>query len=217
MAGPSRAKTVEALLDAHGRTYADELGIDLTKGTPSPLFRWLTASILMSARISSDIAVQAARALADNGWTTADKMAGATWEQRTRTLNEAGYARYDERTSSMLGDTSAMILDTYGGDLRNLREAAEQDPAKERALLKEFKGLGDTGVDIFFREVQVAWEELYPFVDKRAAKTAQEVGLEPEAEALAKLVPREDFPRLTAALVRAALAGDVQAIKDRAP
>jgi hypothetical protein len=213
MAGPSKAKIVEALLETHGRTYASKLGIDLTKDTPSPLFRWLTASILMSARIGVDIAVQAARALAKEGWTTAEKMADATWEARTRTLNEAGYARYDESTSRMLGDTSAMLIDKYGGDLRRLREAADRDRKQERKLLKECKGLGDTGVDIFFREAQITWDELYPFVDKRAAKAAEQLGLETDPKKLAKLVPRDEFPRLTAALVRAALAKDVEQIK----
>jgi hypothetical protein len=72
MAGPSRKRIVEALLDRHGRSYAAELKIDLGKGTPSVLFRWLCASILLSARISSDLALRGARALADEGWTTAD-------------------------------------------------------------------------------------------------------------------------------------------------
>jgi len=69
-----------------------------------------------------------------------------------RVLNRAGYARYDESTSRMLGDTCALLLERYRGDLRKLREEAGHDPQRERALLKEFKGLGDVGVDIFSRE-----------------------------------------------------------------
>src|SRR4051794_28472953 len=45
--------TVRALLDRHGRTFADELGIDVAKNTPAALFRLLCAATLMSARISS--------------------------------------------------------------------------------------------------------------------------------------------------------------------
>jgi hypothetical protein len=136
--------------------------------------------------------------------------------KRARTLNEAGYARYDERTSSMLGDTSAMLLEKYEGDLRKLREAAGRDPGKERQLLKECKGLGDVGVDIFFREIQVAWEELYPFADRRALQAAGRLGLPDDAKGLARLVPRDDFPRLTAALVRTGLARDFDDIVERA-
>jgi hypothetical protein len=93
VAKPSQNRIVAALLERHGLTYAEELGIKLERGTPSVLFRWLCASILLSARIGAGVAMQAARGLAEHGWTTAEKMAAATWEQRTRTLNQAGYAR----------------------------------------------------------------------------------------------------------------------------
>jgi hypothetical protein len=212
MARPSRKRIIEALLERHGKTYAAELGIDLGKGTPSVLFRWLCASVLLSARISAGVAMHAARALADQGWTTAQKMAAATWEQRTRTLNEAGYARYDESTSRMLGDTAKMLVERYGGDLRRLREAAERDAGRERSLLKQCKGLGDVGVSIFFREVQLAWDELYPFADKRALDAARRLGLGRDAQALAKQVPKQEFPRLVAALVRVGLAKDLEGV-----
>ncbi|MDX1541530.1 MAG: hypothetical protein R3349_09020 [Geminicoccaceae bacterium] len=208
----SERAVVRALLERHGRTYADELGFDLARNTPSVLFRWLTASILLSARISADQAVRATRALADAGWTTASKMAGATWEQRVRVLNQHGYARYDERTSRMLGETAAMLQETYKGDLRRLRGAAGKDPDEERRLPKACKGLGDVGVDIFFREVQVAWDELFPFAGERALQTAAEVGLPDDTERLANLVDRRDFPRLTAALIRSGLARDAAEI-----
>ena len=216
MAGPSRDRIVEALLERHGRTYAAELGIDLARNTPSVLYRWLCAATLLSARIGAKIAMQAARALAEQGWTTAQKMAETTWEERTRVLNQAGYARYDESTSRMLGDTARMLLDEYGGDLRRLREAAGRDPARERALLKECKGIGDVGADIFCREAQIAWDELYPFADRRALEAAARLGLEDDAARLAKRVPREDYPRLLAALVRTDLADDFAGVLDAA-
>ena len=58
MAKPSKKAIVQALLDAHGRTYAEEIGFDPAKNTPAPLFRLLCASLLFSARISADIAVR---------------------------------------------------------------------------------------------------------------------------------------------------------------
>lgn len=208
MAKPSERDVVRALLEQHGRTFAREIGIPVEKGTPSPLFRLLCASLLFSTRIGAGIAVRAAKALARAGWTTPEKMADASWEERARTLNESGYARYDERTSTMLGDTSRMLLERYGGDLRRLREEAGRNPRKERELLKEFKGIGDVGADIFFREAQAAWEELHPFADGRALREAAKLGLPEDAGALSRLVGREDYPRLVAALVRVGLEGD---------
>jgi endonuclease III len=205
--GSSQKEIGAELLRQYGTTYAQELGIRVEKNTPSPLFRLLCASLLFSARISAEIAVKAAKALAAEGWTTPVKMAESTWERRTMTLNKAGYARYDGRTSDMLGETTRMLLDRYNGDLRNLREEAERDPGQERRLLKDFKGMGDVGVDIFFREVQVVWEEVFPFADRRALEGARRLGLKEDPEELLRLVGRRDFPRLVAALVRIRLKG----------
>lgn len=202
MAAKSRKDTVKALLDSYGQTYCDEIGIDIAKNTPSPLFRWLVASILYSARISAANATEAARALDKAGLTTARKMADASWQDRVDVITWHGYKRYDESTSTMLGDTAEMLLEKYDGDLRKLRDAAGRDPTQERKLLKEAKGLGDVGVSIFFREVQDAWDELYPFADKKALKAAGKLGLPDDPEELAKLVPKGDFTRLVAALVR---------------
>jgi hypothetical protein len=119
-----------------------------------------------------------------------------------RVLNENGYARFDERTATMLGDACDLLLERYQGDLRKLREEAGRDPAQERRLLKEVKGIGDVGVDIFFREVQVAWDELYPFADRRALDAARRLGLPGDARALARGHDPRSFTRLVAALVR---------------
>jgi endonuclease III len=196
------------LLARHGRTFSNELDIEIHANTPSALFRLLVAAMLFSARISARLAIQAARALTDQGWVTPEKMVAASWEERTRTLNRSGYARYDERTSRMLEDTARLILDRYQGDLRNLREASGRNIDRERQQLKEFKGIGNVSVDIFLREVQVAWDELFPFVDERARQNAKELGLPTDAQSLLELVGKDDFPRLVSALIRVGLAGD---------
>jgi hypothetical protein len=207
---------VAALLDRHGRTYAQDLGIDLSQNTPSALFRWLCASILFSARIGANIAMKAAQALADQGWTTAQALADTTWEERVRVLNRSGYARYDESTARMLGDTVDLLLRQYDGDLRRLRDEAGRDPKEERTRLKECKGMGDVGVDIFFREAQCVWDELYPFADKKALKAAGRLGLGESADELAPLADRGDFPRLIAALVHTDLEKDCEAVSGAA-
>lgn len=212
MGKSARRDVVRALLEVHGQTYAAEIGFDPGRGRPTDLYRLLCAATLFSTRISADIAVRAARALADEGWTTAEKMAAASWQARTTALNHSGYARYDERTSTMLGDTAEMLLDRYDGDLRQLREEAERDPPAERRLLKECKGIGDVGIDIFFREAQPAWEELLPFADRRALAGARALGLPGDAEGLAELVDRGDVARLVAACVRVDLAGDAERV-----
>ena len=97
---------------------------------------------------------------------------------------------------------SRRLLKCYNGDLRKLRDAAERDPPRERKLLMECKGIGEVGADIFLREVQSAWTELQPFADSAALKFAGKLDLPTKTEELAELVPKNDFPRLVAALVR---------------
>ncbi|MDR9486083.1 MAG: hypothetical protein RI566_13005 [Sediminimonas sp.] len=200
-------RLVQSLLDRRGSLFSDELGIDLARNTPSPLFRWLCAALLMSARISYRTAVDAARALSDQGWTTAGHMAESAWEDRVKALNQAGYGRFDERSATMLGDTAERLCTDYGGDLRRLRAAAGEAPRDERARLKAFKGIGDVGADIFFREVQIIWPEHFPFLDRKARDAARRLGLPDTAEALADMVGTERFAHLAAALVRAELDG----------
>ena len=133
-------------------------------------------------------------------------------------LNEAGYARYDERTATMLGETAELVGERYRGDLRRLRSEADRDPARERELLKECKGIGGVGVDIFFREVQGDWQELHPFLDERALRSAGRLDLPEDPKRLAKLAgdSPSDTVRLAAALVRAELAGEHDEIRDGA-
>jgi hypothetical protein len=133
-----------------------------------------------------------------------------------KVLNRSGYARYDESTSRYIEETTRLLLENYGGDLRKLRDAAKRDPAQERTLLKKFKGIGEVGADIFFREAQLAWEELFPFADQRALKTAQKLGLGQDAKGLARVVERRDLPRLLSALIAVDLAKSVSEVLEEA-
>lgn len=208
MSGPSKRRIVDALVERHGRTYANEAGIRL-RNTPAPLFRLLVLSLLLSARIDASIAVAAARALADAGWTTPEKLADSSWFDRAATLNRAGYARYDERTSRMLGDTVELLVERYDGDLRRLRDDVSRDRDGELRELQRFSGIGPVGSTIFAREVQVVWDEWFPFADERALRSAARLGLGSDVTALRRHADDPvHFTTVVAALVRCDLAGD---------
>jgi hypothetical protein len=198
----SRSEVLDELLARHGRTFAREVGIRLGRGTPAPLFQLLCFSLLASARISTEIAVAASRAVIGAGWTTPAAMLGSRWEDRTRTLNQAGYARYDESTARYLADTATWLDERYDADLRRLRDDAGNDTDRLQTLLQGAKGVGPLGAAIFCREVQTIWDELRPFADERVLGMADRLGLGGSEAELARVAGTDDLSVVTAALVR---------------
>lgn len=72
------------------------------------------------------------------------------------------------------------------GDLDNLLPGSRTDssPSEIRTRLKEIKGLGDVGIDIFMDTAQAVWPCLAPFLDPRSAKTAGAIGTPGDAQTL---------------------------------
>ncbi|MFD0903060.1 HhH-GDP family DNA glycosylase [Actinomadura sediminis] len=192
---------VKKLLRESGETFAEEAGFEL-KDTPSALFKLLVLANLLSARISSGIALSAARELFAAGGGTARGMARLTWQERVDALGRGHYVRYDESTASRLGDTAGIVQDKYKGDLRRLAIEAERDRRRAGELLQEFPGIGPTGADIFCREAQAVWPWLRPYIDDQVKKGADRLGLPTDPDDLAGKVADKDLARFTAALVR---------------
>ncbi|GGW39742.1 endonuclease [Streptomyces xantholiticus] len=199
---------LHALLDDHGRTYAEEAGITL-RDTPQPLYRLLVLAHLLSARIRASVALAAARELSDAGMRSPRAMREATWQDRVDALGRGGYRRYDERTATQLGDGAELLLERYGGDLRRMRKQADGNLDQLRDLLREVPGLGPAGVDIFLREVQSVWPEAGPLLDEKALQGARRLGVADDPGTLLRLADDADPAHLAAALVRAALDKDL--------
>jgi hypothetical protein len=191
---------VRRLLKVAGTTYADEAGIRL-KDQPMPLFQLLTLCMLASKPIDAAIAMQAARELFRAGLRTPQAVLKADRTTMIRAFGRAHYVRYDESSATRLVDIAAAVRDNYGGDLRNL---ATHDVKATVRLLKQFKGIGDTGADIFLREIQDVWTWARPYFDKRAITAARQLGLPTDPDKLGALAPRSNSP-LAAALVRVSL------------
>ena len=124
-------------------------------------------------------------------------------------FGRAHYVRYDESSATRLTEMAQRVVDEYSGDLREIPRRSSEDVAASKRMLKKFKGIGDTGADIFMREVQDVWTWVRPYFDKRAARTAKALGLPADPEKLGALAPRANA-RLAAALVRASLDDDVR-------
>jgi endonuclease III len=218
MTNVTARRKADALLATHGETYAQEAGIKL-RDTPQPLYQLLVLAHLLSARIRASVARDAARALFDDGMRDPKHMADATWQQRVDALGKGHYRRYDERTATQLGDGAELLLERYGGDLRELRDQAGGDVEECKRLLRELPGVGPAGADIFLREAQGVWPEAAPYFDAKALQGAERLGLPESPREVARLVKEKDYPSFAAGLVRSALdkqvTDDVLAHADR--
>ena len=194
---------VRSLLKHAGTTYAEEAGIRL-KDQPMPLFQLLTLCMLASKPIDATIAMQAARELFLAGLRTPQSVLTADRADMIRAFGRAHYVRYDESSATRLADIAATVHDEYGGDLRNLAAHSDHDVKAAGRLLKQFKGIGDTGADIFLREIQDVWRWARPYFDKRAITAARDLGLPTDGDELGALAP-SDNAKLAAALVRVSL------------
>lgn len=201
MLNDHKRNMIQFLLREYGITFAEEAGIVL-KNEPEPLFQLLMLSLLLSEPAHAASAVHAVRALRLEGFSTAEKMVEATWQQRLDVLIRHGYERHEEDTATCLGRLGERVLSKYQGDLRKLEQQASGDADRTRKLLQEFDGIDDIGATIFLCEVQRTWPALGPVVDRRVVPVTDELGLTPSNLELSHLVPPDDLPRFLAALVR---------------
>jgi endonuclease III len=203
MADSSNEQVVRRLLSNAGTTYAEEAGIRL-KDKPMPMFQLLVLCMLASKPIDAAIAMQAARELFRAGLRTPQAVLDAERATMIRAFGRAHYVRYDESSATRMADIAAMARDEYGGDLRRLADRSDHDVKATARLLQRFKGIGETGADIYLREVQDIWTWVRPYFDERAVKAARDLGLPGDPGKLSDLAPRGNA-RLAAALVRVSL------------
>jgi hypothetical protein len=210
----SRRKIAEALIDEQGELFSVQVGANIARDVPQQWFHWLLTVQLCSARISGAQALQAAKALKDEGLHKVKTLLESDRQRRIRVLNRNGYARYDNLGADQIRAAAELVDRSYGGDLRRLREAAGGDAGEIRRLLQEVKGIGPAGADIFCREAQLVWDELAPTADRLCLDMAAELGLPDEAGALSRLAgDRESFVHLLAALARAKLDGPSERVR----
>ncbi|MGE2722588.1 endonuclease [Mycolicibacterium celeriflavum] len=203
MDAAARKKLAKRLLEQAGTTYAEDAGIRLAD-KPMPLFELLTLCMLSSKPIDATIAGAAARELFRAGLRTPKAVLDADRADMIHAFGRAHYVRYDESSATRLTDIAKSVVDEYDGDLRKLEGANDHDAAALTRALKRFKGIGDTGADIFLREVQDTWTWVRPYFDSRAMTAARDLGLPTDSEELGALAPGK-CAKLAAALVKVSL------------
>ncbi len=201
-------QVVRRLLKVAGTTYAAEAGVRISD-RPMPLFQLLVLCMLASKPIDATIAMRAGHQLFSDGLRTPKAVLDADRRTMIDAFGRAHYVRYDESSATRLIEIARRVLDEYSGDLREIARRSDNKIDIAKRMLKQFKGIGDTGADIYLREVQDVWTWVRPYFDKRAARAAKALGLPTDPTKLGALAPRANA-RLAAALVRASLDDDVR-------
>lgn len=154
------------------KKYSEELGLDLTR--PEDRFKWFLASILFAKRISAEIAKRTYREFEKEGLTTPEEILDAGWDRLVKVLDSGGYVRYDYSTASNLLEIMERLIKDYG-DLEQVHRQSKDSEDLERRL-KDFKGIGPVGVNIFLRELRGIWEKAQPESSRIAMKIANKIG-----------------------------------------
>lgn len=83
----------------------------------------------------------------------------------------------------------AISNNNWHHDLEKLRRLAKGSVEAEREVLRRsIKGMGKTGLDVFYRRVQWQWEEIFPSINQRALASLEKLGLPKRPDSLLKMI-----------------------------
>jgi hypothetical protein len=164
------------LVKSRGGRYASELGIDLAAPDAGERFMWFLAAVLYGTRISESLASRTWREFSARGVLTPENILATGWNGLVAILDAGGYVRYDYKTATKLLDACAALMRDYRGSLDALHDAAADPRDLENRLKALGKGIGDTTVGIFLRELRGIWAKAEPPLSPLALAAAAALG-----------------------------------------
>jgi hypothetical protein len=157
-----KTKSLKAFLESFGQKYSEILGIDLSEGRDSEIFKWFLASLLFGAPITESSVIKTYRCFGRYNVLTPRQILKTGWEGLVRILDEGSYTRYDFKTADKLLAVAKNLTEEYNGSLSLIHSQASDSRDLESRLKSLGKGIGDVTVSIFLRELRGVWEEADP-------------------------------------------------------
>lgn len=184
---------LKALVNRFGVNYSETLGIDLQSGEETEIFKWFLASVLFGAPIRENSAIKTYRCFEKHGVLTPRNILNTGWEGLVRILDEGGYTRYDFKTADKLLEAMRNLTEKCDGSLKLLHKRAS-DPHDIESKLKDLgKGIGDTTVNIFLRELRGILEKARPEPSSLVTLAARNLGITRKAKGQVTLEELERF------------------------
>ena len=191
----STKELTEKLVKKFGEKYSKILGIKVQTNSEKEVFKWFLASILFGAPITEKSAIKTYRCFEKHGVLTPEKIIEAGWDELVNILDEGSYTRYDFKTATKLLEVAENLQRSYNGSLKLLCEKAS-DPLDLEKKIKELgKGIGDTTVSIFLRELRGIWPKADPKPTSLVILAAKNLGIIKSEKIDAAKRELEDFWR----------------------
>jgi hypothetical protein len=159
---PGHRYSLRTFVRLYGQPYSELLGINLRRGRNEEIVKWFLAAMLYSKPIRENSAAKTWRCFEEKGITSADGILRTGWDGLVSLLDEGGYTRYDFSTATKLLEVFGNLKKHYRGDLTLLYAQAKDSQELQLKLKALGKGIGDTTVSIFLRDMRVAWSRADP-------------------------------------------------------
>lgn len=161
----------------YGEPYSKLLGIRLQDGNDKEITKWFLAAILYSKPIRESSATNTYRCFEEHGALTPKQIVDTGWDGLVSILDEGGYTRYDFSTADKLLEVFGNLQKKYGGKLSRLYEMSGDGKDLERRLKSLGKGIGDTTVSIFLRDMREVWPKADPAPSPLVRMAMQRLGI----------------------------------------
>jgi hypothetical protein len=176
------------------------LGIDLKSRKNKEVVKWFLAAMLYSKPIRESSATRTFRCFERHGVTTSSRVVDAGWDKLVSILDEGGYTRYDFSTADKLLEVFRNLQEQYGGNLNRLHETSQNGKEVEANLKRLGKGIGETTVSIFLRDMRWIWRKVDPKPTPLVTMAMKSLGIKDLKQYARK--KRMDPVRLETALLR---------------
>jgi endonuclease III len=188
-----KSESLEVFVENFGRQYSEILGIDLSNGKDEEIFKWFLASILFGAPITEKAVIKTFNCFKKYGVLTPQKILKTGWDGLVKILDEGSYTRYDFKTADKLLEVMRNLMERDDGSLTTLYNEAASEQDLENRLKNLGKGIGDTTVSIFLRELRDVWKKADPKPTSLVIFAAKKLGIVKDDTAEDALKQLKDF------------------------
>jgi endonuclease III len=188
-----KRESLQILVEKFGMRYSEILGIDLKSQREEEIFKWFLASILFGAPITETSVIKTYKCFEKHGVLTPKKVLETGWDGLVRVLDEGSYTRYDFKTADKLLEVMRNLIERHNGKLTTIYEEARDHADLEEKLKSLGKGIGETTVSIFLRELRDVWEKAKPNPTSLVTMAAKNLGIVDEKSPKKVLQQLEGF------------------------